>query len=561
MKIGFFGNTNNYPFMLAQALREFGHEVLFVITSQELLNRPESRYPELKQHYPDWIVDAAHLSEWDMITLSPSLAPVLDVLSTCDALVLNFTGPSLWPLLHHPAIALLTGSDLEHYANFATVEVRSASWDPAYRASAEGQMNLNLLREFVQRQRDGIREALSIRYMPRGLVPAGDAMLDEIGVSDAKRVFLPSAELELVKPTPARHNDPLRIFCATRLTWKLPVEPGRSILDYKGSDIMVRGLGLFYRETGVRLDIQLVRKGLHVAETEQLIAEEGLSDQVTWSDEMSLAEVWAEFARCDVLIEQLADGAIGGAGLDAMAAGRPVIGHARREMFEDYFGQRSPICQAQTAEEVCVQLKRLVSNPAKREKIGALGRRFVEEHCSPQRAAQTCLERLQPVFATDRQTNTGHGYYLHRSYDDRKTLLSLQQVLQTTKAELRTSQQTLTDTQAELEASLHTTQAELHTTQQTLQAKEAELEASRQTLHTTQAELQTSQHTLQAVQAELEASRQTLHTTQAELEGYRQTLHTTQAELQATQAKLTRYENFLPIHVARKLRRLVKNRK
>ena len=411
MKIGFFGNTNNYPFMLAQALREFGHEVLFVITSQELLNRPESRYPDLKEHYPDWIVDSAHLTEWDMITLSPKLAPVLEVLSNCETLVLNFTGPSLWPLLQRPAIALLTGSDLEHYANFATIEVRSGSWDPAYRASAEGQMNLNLLREFVQRQRDGIREALAVRYMPRGLVPAGDAMLDELGVPDEKRVFLPSAELELVIPTPARHNNPVRIFCATRLTWKLPIEPGRSLLDYKGSDIMIRGLGLFYRQTGVRLDIQLVRKGLHVAETEQLVVEEGLTDQVTWSDEMSLTEVWTEFARSDIVIEQLANGAIGGAGLDAMAAGRPVIGNARREMFEDYFGQHSPICQAQTAEEVCAQLKRLVSNPAKREKIGELGRRFVEEHCSPQRAAQTCLERLQPVCATDRQTSTGHRYY------------------------------------------------------------------------------------------------------------------------------------------------------
>src|SRR5262245_6882265 len=327
MKIGFFGNTNNYPFMLAQALREFGHNVLLVITSQELLNRPESRYPEFKQGYPDWIIDAAQLTEWDLITLTPTLAPVLDMLSTCDALVLNSTGPSLWPLLRRPTIALLTGSDLEHYANFATVDVRSATWDPAYKASADGQMNLNLLRDFVQRQREGIKEAVAVRYFPRGLVPAGDAMLDELGVSNANRVFLLSAELELVKPTPAPHNNPVRIFCATRLTWKLPVEPGRSLLDYKGSDIMIRGLGLFYRQTGVRLDIQLVRKGLHVAEAEQLVLEESLTDQVTWSNEMSLIEVWEEYARCDLIIEQLGNSTIGSAGLEAMAAGRPVIGN------------------------------------------------------------------------------------------------------------------------------------------------------------------------------------------------------------------------------------------
>ena len=526
MKIGFFGNTNNYPFMLAQALREFGHDVLIVITSQELLNRPESRYPELKQGYPDWIVDASQITEWDLITLSPSLAPVLEALSTCAALVLNSTGPSLWPLLRRPAIALLTGSDLDHYANFATVELRSGYWDPTYRASADGQTNLNLFREFVQRQREGIRKSVAVRYFPRGFVPDGDTMLDELGVSDAKRVFLLSAELKLVTPTPPPHNNPVRIFCATRLTWKLPIEPGRSLLDYKGSDIMIRGLGLFYRQTGVRLDIQLVRKGLHVAETEQLIVEEGLVDQVTWSDEMPLTQVWAEFARCDLVIEQLGNSAIGGAGLDAMAAGRPVIGNARREKFEGYLGQPSPICQAQTAEEVCAQLKRLVFNPAKREKLGVLGRRFVEEHCSPQRAAQTCLERLQAGLANDLRLaggiGTGHGYYLERSQDDRKQLLSLQQVLQTTKTDLETTRQALQNTQTELQ-----------TNQQTLEATQAEAQS-------TQAELQTTQQTLQIAQ---------------------QNMQTLQAELQATQDKLTRYENFLPIQVARKLRRLVKGRR
>jgi glycosyltransferase involved in cell wall biosynthesis len=547
MKIGFFGNTNNYPFMLAQALREFGHEVLIVITSQELLNRPESRYPELKQGYPDWIVDSAQVTEWNFITLSPSLAPVLEALAPCDALILNFTGPSLWPLLRHPAIALLTGSDLEHYANFATVEVRTASWDPAYKASADGQTNLNLFREFVQRQREGIREAVAVRYVPRGLVPAGDAILDELGVPDRQRVFLPSAELELIKPTPAPHNDPVRIFCATRLTWKLPIEPGRSLLDYKGSDIMIRGLGLFYRQTGVRLDIQLVRKGLHVAETEQLIAEEGLTDQVTWSDEMSLAEVWAEFARCDIVIEQLADSAIGGAGLDAMAAGRPVIGNARREMFDGYFGQPSPICQAQSAEEVCAQLKRLVFNPAKREKLGVLGRRFVEEHCSPKRAAQTCLEYLQATLTTDHLAaggrGAGHGYYLQRSHDDRKALLSSKQVLQITQAELQSTQQ-----------ALQTLQAELRANQQVLQTTRAELQNTQEILQTLQAELRANQQILQTVRADLQ-------TTRTEFQSTQQALHSTEAELQATRANLARYQDFLPIWLVRKLRNRVKNRK
>lgn len=395
MKIGCFGNTNNYPFRLAQIMRDLGHEVLLVVTSQELLHRPESRCPEFENGYPDWILDAAHYSELDFIMLDPSLDPLLSLLSSCDALILNGLGPSLLPLLSRPAIAMLTGSDLEYYANFSTIDVRTANYDPAYKASAAGQMELNFLRQFIQRQREGIRAAGAVRYFPRGLVPVGDKMLDDLGVPDSKRMFLPCAEIELVRPTPAPHNNPVRIFCATRLTWKLPIEPGRSLLDYKGSDIMIRGLGLFYRQTGVRLDIQLVRKGLHVLETEDLISEEGLTDQITWSAEMSLAQVWSEFARCDIVIEQLANNAIGGAGLDAMAAARPVIGNARTVMFESYFAKTSPICQAQIAEEVCNQLKRLVFDPQERERVGKLGRQFVEDFCNPRKSAETCLELLK----------------------------------------------------------------------------------------------------------------------------------------------------------------------
>jgi hypothetical protein len=78
-----------------------------------------------------------------------------------------------------------------------------------------------------------------------------------------------------------------------------------------------------------------------------------------------------------------------------MAAARPVIGNARTVMFESYFAQTSAICQAQTAEEVCNQLKRLVFDPQERERVGTLGRQFVEDFCNPRKSAETCLELLK----------------------------------------------------------------------------------------------------------------------------------------------------------------------
>jgi glycosyltransferase involved in cell wall biosynthesis len=334
-------------------------------------------------------------------------------------------------------------------------------------------MNLNLLQEFIQRQRDGIREARVVAYMPRGLVPTGDAMLDELGVSDAKRVALHLAELEFVEPTPAPRNNPVRIFSATRLTWKQPIEPGCSPLDYKGSDIMIRGLGLFHRQTGVRMDIQLIRKGRHVVETEKLIDEEGLTDQVTWLQEMSQAEVWSQFARCDIVVEQLADSVVGMAGSDAMATGRPVIGNARPEIVD----QGLHVCQARTAEEVLLQLNRLVFDPDERDRMGAIGREFIEKNYNRQRAAQICLERLKAALASyeapAKLSSTADRYYLQRRHNERQAFQSLQQTLQATKTEIQASQQTLQATQAELQA----TQARLQATQTKLSRYENSLPA------------------------------------------------------------------------------------
>jgi len=399
MKIGLFGNTNNSMFAMAEAFQSLGHKVVLIVTSKELLNRPEAREPEFRSDYPHWVMDASDLEELDYFLLSPNLNPVLHRLACCDALVLNYVGPSLRPILDRPAIAFLTGSDLDYYANPSMVEARTAGWGKDYKESPDGQEHIRMLTKFIHRQRLGIQNAVAVRYFTRGSVPFGDRLLDELGVGQDRRFFRAAVDAR-VKPAPAPRNWPIRVFCATRLTWKLPIEPGRSSLDYKGSDIMIRGLGLFHRAFGTRLDIQLVRKGLHVEELKALIVEEGLADQVSWSDEMPLSEVWARMAESDIIIEQLSDSAIGGAGLDAMATGRPVIGNARSEMSEEEFGDAAPICQAKTPEEVSAQMRRLVFDPEERKRVGNAGRRYTEAHCNISQIAQMCVRYFEDSLST-----------------------------------------------------------------------------------------------------------------------------------------------------------------
>jgi glycosyltransferase involved in cell wall biosynthesis len=391
VRIGFVGNANNYPFMLARAMRLQGHDVVFCVTSEARLDRPEFRYADIPVPYPDWIVDFA--PRWKTFFPTPWRQRCIELLRTCDAVVLNQLGPSMHGEVGRPAIILLTGSDLEYFGNPETLRGiwRERHREPAWLAIPLKRMFLPSL---IRRQREGIRHGVVVSYFWRGLVDKGDRMLDELGVGDERRVFFLMTEPDVISYCPPPHNSPLRVFCATRLNWKGPVAIGTSELDYKGSDIMIRGLGLFHRRTGARLDIRLVRKGLHVPESEALVAEERLVDQVQWLGEMTQTEVLQQCRDADIVFEQFGRSVVAMAGLDAMATGRPVIANARPEIVSRAIPAPSPVCHATTPEEVARQLERLAFDPAERERVGLASRSHVTQFYSASRAADALVERL-----------------------------------------------------------------------------------------------------------------------------------------------------------------------
>ncbi|MEI8282105.1 MAG: hypothetical protein WCG75_06860, partial [Armatimonadota bacterium] len=119
MRIGFLGNANNYPFMLARRLRQLGHDVQFIVCSEERLDRPEFRYSDISFPYPEWLHDLPlTLVDWAFPTLARYRA--IKILNSCDALILNQLGPTLLPSISRPSIVLLTGTDLLHYCDPAT---------------------------------------------------------------------------------------------------------------------------------------------------------------------------------------------------------------------------------------------------------------------------------------------------------------------------------------------------------------------------------------------------------------------------------------------------------
>lgn len=417
MRIGFYGNTNNYPFMIARALRRMGHDVVFLVDRKEPLHRPEGRYDDVPVPYPDWIVDVSPLDlHVPLRPLPPRRARAVALLKECDAVFLNMLGPSLWPEVRRPAAILLTGADLEDYSDYGFVSrylravKKGVRWFPlgCFRRNVAEITGEGLyMCRLVAAQRAGIRAGAVVSYFSPGMVRRGDAMLERVGVPPGKRIFLIMTDPEWIGYQPPSDNPVVRIFNVARLTWKksageTPLGGTSSELDFKGSDVMVRGLGLFARRTAIPLDIRLVKKGRHVEETMRLVEEEGIASQVTWADEMTQKEVLEEYRRADIVFDQLGKGMISMGCLDAMAMGRPVVANGRPEIVEKLVGIPAPVCQAETSEEVCAQLLRLVPDRAERERVGRLSRLYVESHFSSERAAKTCLERLDGAVLASR---------------------------------------------------------------------------------------------------------------------------------------------------------------
>ena len=392
MKVTLFGNTNNLPYLLARAIRDAGHTAALLVNQKELLHRPESVDPDLADNYPQWIHDVSDISFEHYIGPSPAITSVASLLESADGVILNHLGPSLLPYVNKPAIAFLTGSDLDYLARFDTLVTLGREWGPQFKVSAAAGLYRALWSGFITRQREGVLRSRGVSFFPRGLVPECDELLDEIGVSDAQRFHIYMADDNIKTQSSTGPRDRVRIFCGARLTWVRPMAPGTCELDYKGVDVLLRGVARFFERSGTRVELRLVEKGLHVAETHELVDQLKLRDQIVWLTEMDRPSFDRELCEADICVDQLANSVVGMSGVDAMLLGKPLLANARPEIWNETWPEPPPICHASSPEEVADQLFQLVPDASRRARIGRESRAYAEKYWSPASNAKKCLE-------------------------------------------------------------------------------------------------------------------------------------------------------------------------
>jgi glycosyltransferase involved in cell wall biosynthesis len=395
--IGFIGNTNNTPFMLALAMRRLGHQVTFVVDSTERLHRPEHKYPALFSTWPEWVLDVpgADARVWRAGTPGALPASVRRALASCDALVFN----KFWALTAKtfgtPYVCILTGSDIELYAEHRTMQRAQRPFRRA--TSPAGWMaNAVVATALTQRLRRAIRHAAGYVTAPPGYLPQTDAVLQRLQPRGV-RICGPITDVESLHLTPLPTQQPWRILNAARLNWVRPVAPGRSDIDLKGTDVLLRGVAAHLKAFPGDLRLSLVEKGDDIAATHRLVTALGLDADVDWLPEMTQSELYAEYARHDVVADQIGLSMVSMVGLDAMAMGRPVIADGKPEVVSRWISEPSPIVQVRTPDEVTQQLRRL-REPAVRTQLAAASRVHVARWYSTDGLSSRIVDVLSGRF-------------------------------------------------------------------------------------------------------------------------------------------------------------------
>ncbi|HEV2060660.1 MAG TPA: glycosyltransferase [Solirubrobacteraceae bacterium] len=132
----------------------------------------------------------------------------------------------------------------------------------------------------------------------------------------------------------------------------------------------------------------------HVIAAVDALRGEGVAVRLDLVEGATRREALARFGTADVIVDQLRLGWYGGLAVEGMALGRPVLAAiAEDDPADNPFGSALPIVRT-SPESLRDDLRELLADRARRERMSAEGRAFVERHHDPRAVAQAILDDL-----------------------------------------------------------------------------------------------------------------------------------------------------------------------
>lgn len=402
-KVVFLGNMNNLPYYFASELKKRGIDITFIVDADKnnLLDRPESWDNKLANTYPEWIKEILLTNNLKAFKFSLPLIYLkryINLINQYDIIFLNGFWISLAKYIKpgKKVVAVFAGYELDILANYNSINYLC---DNFYQSSATLKKLIPrfitrlLFKKLIELQQQGIKNTQVINYYPTGINPDADKLLNEIKAGQIfKRLELRGFDCDKFPyREPLAENKKFTILNVTRFFYL------NNRNDNKRNDIMIKGIGRFLKSNAVTptdVEILFFEKGDDLAEAKVLCDQYGLTPFINWQQQTSVEELNNYFAACDVAFDQLGVQWVG-AGLFSMLTGRPLIANGRPDVFEKLTNEKSPICQANSEEEVEVWLTKLYKERYLIKEIGITSRNYVLRHYNINSTIDYFVETLQ----------------------------------------------------------------------------------------------------------------------------------------------------------------------
>jgi glycosyltransferase involved in cell wall biosynthesis len=125
------------------------------------------------------------------------------------------------------------------------------------------------------------------------------------------------------KKFPFQEDEHLVFFHPSHFDWKVN-DPGAYRNSSKGNDRFVRAFMRAVRN-GLRAKCVILYRGSDRDEAKKMIAAAGMEDHFIWREHLTRDELFDEYSRAHVVVDQFDVGGLGGISVEAMSVGRPVI--------------------------------------------------------------------------------------------------------------------------------------------------------------------------------------------------------------------------------------------
>src|SRR5665213_1463598 len=172
-----------------------------------------------------------------------------------------------------------------------------------------------------------------------------------------------------------------------------------NLIASKGVDVLINAVALL-RDQGVQCQLRIIGAGPEEAKLHALAAQRALGDAVTWSPFISQHELPAEFGEATVTA-LVSRGQAEGLGLvlaEALLAGSAVVGTAAGGIPEIVVDERTGlIAKDGSAEDLAMQIERLLTDHELRTRTIAAGRALVRSAHDPREAAARVIELYRAI--------------------------------------------------------------------------------------------------------------------------------------------------------------------